>query len=312
MATKPFVINPFLTGITTAFRNPSAALIADAVLPRVPVGKEEFGYNTFPTEDAFTVPDTRVGRTSKVNQVEFSASRQTSQTQDYGLEDPIPYKDIENARDSGYDPEARATEVLTDLILLDREVRAAGLVFNANSFASGSKTTLSGTGQWSDTTNSDPIAALENAIDGLLMKPNKLVLGRSVWTALRRHPKVVAAVLGSANSTGRVTRQLLADILEIEEVIVGEGWVNTARKGQTATMARCWGKHAALLYVNPTADTDRGVTFGITAQFGQRTAARYEDKDIGLDGGVAIRVGERVKELVIANTTGYFFQNAIA
>jgi hypothetical protein len=312
MATKPFVINPYLTGITTAFRNPSTALIADQVLPRVQVAAEEFGYNTFPTEDAFTVPDTRVGRTSKVNQVEFSASRTTSQTQDYGLEDPIPYKDIENAAGSGYDPEARATEVLTDLILLDREVRAAGVVFNANSYAAANKATLSGTSQWSDTANSDPVTALENAIDGLLMKPNKLVLGRAVWTALKRHPKVVAAVLGSANSTGRVTRQGLADILEIEEVIVGEGWVNTARKGQTASIARCWGKHASLLYLTPTADTDRGVTFGITAQFGQRQAARYEDRDIGLDGGVVIRVGERVKELVIANTTGYFFQNAIA
>jgi len=312
MAKKPFLIDPYLTGITLAFRNPSTALIADLVLPRVPVAKEEFGYNTFPVEDAFTVPDTRVGRTSRVNQVEFSASRLTSQTEDYGLEDPIPYKDIENARDSGYDPEARATEVLTDLVLLDREVRAANLVFALGTYASTNRTTLSGTSQWSDTANSDPVTALENAIDLMIQKPNKLVLGRAVWTQLKRHPKVVAAVLGSANSTGRVTLQGLADILEIEQVIVGEGWVNTARKGQTASLARAWGKHASLLYVNPQADTDRGITFGLTAQFGKRIGARLEDSNIGLDGGVAIRVGERVKELAIANTAGYFFQNAIA
>lgn len=312
MATKPFKIDPVLTGITTAFRNPSASLIADLVLPRVQVNKEEFGYNVFPTEDAYTIPDTRVGRTSKVNQVEFSADRQTSMTQDYGLEDPIPYKDIENAAGSGYDPEGRAAELLTDLILLDREVRAANLVFALGSFAAACRTTLSGNAQWSDATNSDPVTALENAIDGLLLKPNKLVLGRSVWTTLKRHPKVVAAVLGSANSTGRVTRQGLADILEIQEVVVGEGWVNTARKGQAASMARAWGKHAALLYINPTADTDRGLTFGLTAQFGKRVGMRREDEQIGLDGGVAIRVGERVKELVVANNAGYFFQNAIA
>ena len=312
MAKKPFLIDPVLTGIALAFRNPSTALIADLVLPRVPVAKEEFGYNTFPTEDAFTIPDTRVGRTSRVNQVEFSASRQTSQTEDYGLEDPIPYKDLENALGSGYDPEGRAAEVLTDLILLDREVRTANLVFALNTYASTNRTTLSGTSQWSDTANSDPVTALENAIDGMILKPNKLVLGRAVWTQLKRHPKVVTAVLGSANSTGRVTKQGLADILEIQEVVVGEGWVNTARKGQTASLARAWGKHASLLYVNPQADTERGVTFGLTAQFGKRIGARLEDPNIGLDGGVAIRVGERVKELVIANTAGYFFQNAIA
>lgn len=311
MAKKPFVIDPYLTGITVAFRNPSAALIADRVLPRVQVLKEEFGYNSFDSADAFTIPDTRVGRTSAVNQVEFGATRLTDQTEDYGLEDPIPYKDIENASGTQYDPEARATEVLTDLILLDREVRTAGKVFGTANYAAANKTTLVGANQWSDTT-SDPVKALEDAIDGLMMKPNKLVLGRAVWTMLKRHPKVVSAVLGSANSTGRVTAEKLAEILEIQEVIVGEGWINTARKGQTASMARAWGKSAALLYINPNADADRGITFGFTAQFGQRVSGRIVDENIGLDGGVKIRVGERVKEKVVANTLGYLFDAAIA
>lgn len=312
MAKKPFVIDPYLTGITVAFRNPSAALIADKVLPRVQVNKEEFGYNSFDANDAFTIPDTRVGRTSAVNQVEFGATRLTDQTEDYGLEDPIPFKDIENARESGYDPEGRATEVITDLILLDREVRAANKVFSTSTYAAGSKTTLAGVNQWSDTANSDPVTVLENAIDGMLVKPNKLVLGRAVWTALKRHPKVVTAVLGSANSTGRVTAERLAEILEIQEVVVGEGWINTARKGQTASMARAWGKSAALLYINPNADADRGITFGFTAQFGKRVAMRYEDIKIGLDGGVIVRVGERVKEKVVASNLGYLFDAAIA
>jgi len=111
----------------------------------------------------------------------------------------------------------------------------------------------------------------------MLVKPNTFVLGRSVWTAVKRHPKVVAAVLGSASSSGRVTKEALADVLEIDRIIVGEGWVNTARKGQTANMVRCWGKHAALLYVNPNADTERGITFGLTAQWGTRIAAKRED-----------------------------------
>ena len=34
--------------------------------------------------------------------------------------------------------------------------------------------------------------------------------------------------------------------------------------------------------------------------------------DVGLQGGVRIRTGERVKELVIAKDVGYFIQNAVA
>jgi hypothetical protein len=33
---------------------------------------------------------------------------------------------------------------------------------------------------------------------------------------------------------------------------------------------------------------------------------------LGLRGGVRVRVGESVKELVIAKDLGYFFENAIA
>jgi hypothetical protein len=311
MAKRPFVTNPFLTGITLAFKNPSTALIADTVLPRVPVGKETFAYNTFPDSDAFTVPDTLVGRAGRVNEVEFTADRKEASTEDHGLEDPIPYSDIEEADGTGNDPEGRATEVLTDLLLLGREVRAANLVFNANSYAAANKTTLAGNTQWSDTANSDPVKALEDAIDSMLVKPNQLILGKAVWSILKRHPKVIAAVLGAANTSGRVRAQDLAEVLELEKIVVGEGWINTARKGQAAVMARAWGKHAALVYTNPMADTERGITFGLTAQRKTRIAGRFEDEKFGLEGGVRIRVGERVKELVVAPSAGYFFQNAI-
>ncbi len=312
MAKKPFVTDPYLTGITLAFSNPSSALIADQVLPRVPVDKEEFSYNTFPTEDAFTVPDTRVSRIGAVNEVEFGADRLTDQTENYGLEDPVPQQDIDNAANTNYDPLGRSTEVLTDLILLDREVRTASTVFNAANFAVGNKETLVGNQQWSDSVNSTPVKDLEDAMDTMLLKSNLLVVGQAVWRVLSRHPEVVEAVFGSASTKGRVKPQDLADVLGLQKVLVGEGWVNTARKGQAAVMARAWGKSAALLYINPNADNNRGATFGFTAQFGKRTAARYFDEKIGLDGGVRVRVGEKVKEKIIAPTLGYLFDAAIA
>ena len=44
----------------------------------------------------------------------------------------------------------------------------------------------------------------------------------------------------------------------------------------------------------------------------RRVLKAVEDPDIGLQGGHRIRVGERVKELVIAKDLGYFVQNAVA
>src|ERR1700732_4500664 len=120
---SPIPVIPFLTSIAVNYKN--SRLIADEVLPRVPVGKQDFRYLQFSLGDSFTVPNTLVGRTSKPSQAEFGATAVTASTRDYALDNPIPNVDIENAVGTGYDPEARGTEVTTNLILLDREVRAA-------------------------------------------------------------------------------------------------------------------------------------------------------------------------------------------
>ncbi|KNE88004.1 hypothetical protein PSTG_18602, partial [Puccinia striiformis f. sp. tritici PST-78] len=104
--------------IAIAYRNTS--MIADEVLPRVPVGKAEFKWWEYDLGQGFTVPNTNVGRTSQPNQVEFDAEEKTSSTNDYGLDAPVPQSDIDNAP-ANYDPLGRAAERTTDLILLDRE-----------------------------------------------------------------------------------------------------------------------------------------------------------------------------------------------
>jgi hypothetical protein len=135
-----------------------------------------------------------------------------------------------------------------------------------------------------------------------------------VWTILRQHPKVVQAILGNTNNAGVVNLQQVADLLEIENLLVGKGWSNSAKRGQTPTMARLWGKFAALLYIDPNANSAQGaMTFGITGQWGTRIAGTIEnDPSIGMRGGTRVRVGEAVKELVLASDAGYLFSAAVA
>jgi len=310
MANAPFPIQPALTAIATRFRN--EAMIADMVLPRVPVAAQEFKYFAHTMAEDFTLPDTRVGRRSRPNEVEFTATELTSATEDFALDDPIPMADLMNAP-ANMDPEGRSVEGIANLLALDREVRAANLVFNTNSYATGNKATLSGTSQWSDFTNSNPIDAMLIAMDAMVMRPNIAVFGRAVWTKLSQHPRICKAVFGNNTDAGIVTRQQLAALLELSEVIVGEGWVNTAKRGQTPTMTRVWGKLGALLHRDGQADT-RGnrTTFGFTAQFGDRVAGSIEDRDIGMRGGRRVRVGESVRELITNNTLGYLFIDAVA
>lgn len=316
-STASFPINPELTSIAIAYRNPDIDLIADEVLPRRP-GGQKFNWTSYSKDQAYTVPDTAVGRKSEPNVVDFGGTVLTDETTDWGLDDIVPNLDIEAynampkpATGGPISPQAQAALFTTSLIELDREIRVANLVFNANTYPSGNRVTLSGTSQWSDPT-SDPVSSILNALDQTLVRANTLLFGRQVFTQLRKHPKIVQAAFRNLAGAGVVSEQAVADIFSVKRVIVGSAWVNNARRGQPANFVRVWGKHAAALFVSSQAATLDQPTFGFTHQFGTRIAGELPEPKMGLRGSVRVRVGESVKEIISAPDVGYFWQNAVA
>lgn len=323
MTRRPFTVDPILTAIAVGFRNPAAFRIADQVLPRVTVGAENFKWTEYPIAEAFNTPDARVGRLGRVQQLTFSGTEKTASVEDYGLDAPIPFSDIEAAAEarsrnvSAYNPEAHSVGMLTDTLENIREVRVASLVHNSASYAADKRITLSGNSQFSDYANSDPIGAIKTGMEATLVyPPNTLVMGRAVWSKISSHPKIVNAVKGNITNAGIITREQFLELLSgegITNLLIGDAWHNTAKPGQAPSLARAWGKHIAMLHLNPMASVEGGgITFGLTADYGGRVSGRIEDKDIGLTGGVRVRTGERVKELIVAKDVGYFIQNAVA
>jgi hypothetical protein len=125
----------------------------------------------------------------------------------------------------------------------------------------------------------------------------------------------VEAIKGTgagADASGTVAREQLAELLEVDQILVGQGWINTAARGQTPNYARVWGKHIAMLYRDTLAGPQRGTTFGFTGQFGTRIAGNTPDPNIGMRGGVVNRVGWSLKELISAPDLGYLITNAVA
>lgn len=316
MPQYPFPVSDRYTAVAIAYRNTD--LIADMVLPPTPVLDRNFQYLLHNKDESFTVPDTRVGRRGAPNQISFGATSQASATEDYALEDPIPQDDIEAAQSGdipGLDPVGKSTEYLTNLIELDKEIRVANLVFANGTYPTANKVVLSGTSQFSDYTNSNPVSVLMAYLDIPLMRPKQMVLGQDAWRVIRQHPRVVEAVKGTGagvNAQGTISREQLAELLEIDEIIVGKGWVNTARRGLPATYARVWGKHIALLYKDVLAGPQQGTTFGMNAMWGTRIAGQIPDPNIGMRGGVKNRVGMSCKEIITAPDLGFFIQNAVA
>lgn len=304
----PFTPDTFLSAIAIAYRNTD--LIADEVMPRSPVDKYDFAWTKYDIAERFTIPSTLVGRKSRPNQIDYKTTEEKSSVEDYGLDSPVPQADISNAKNN-YSPLAHAAEATTDLILLDREVRVANMVFNTKNYSASNQKTLSGATQWSNDSSS-PLTDISSALDSMIVRANVLVLGNDVASRLCQHPKVVRAFNGSTGEDGIVPIEFLREILRLEQIHIGTSWVNMIKPGKEPVLQRVWGNHASLLYVNKNATTQSGVTWGLTAQFGDRVSGTIPEPNMGLRGGQMVRVGESVKEICVAKHAGYFFQNAIA
>ena len=320
LASAPFETHDRMTQIAMTERPKD--FIADQVMPIVKTAYK-FKYTLGDNDDQFSLPQTRASRAGRLNEVEFGADLADGSTEDRGLIAFVPYRDIDEARQqqSAWDPIAQASMGLGNLMALDREKKVATTVFRDSNYDADQRATLAGAAQWSNKA-SDPLAAMIEAMDTCITRPNTLVLGQPVWSVLRRHPVIVEAIKATgagaggdgAQAAGLVGRQALAELLEIEQVLVGAAWNQTANRGQNANYGRLWGKHAALLHIRrPTGSQDAMPTWGFTAEASAREVSMSDEPSRGIKrGSRAIKISESCKEIVSWKRAGYFFKNAVA
>jgi hypothetical protein len=309
---QPFVIQPRLTRIAMAFSQPG--MIADAVCPRVNTMGELFQYTKVSLKELISVPDTKIGRTGAANQVEFSQFDETDRTEDHGIEVPVPVKDIDNAAQANAaDPLANATLQGQELMTLAREKRVATLINTAGNYANGYKLTLDGTSgkyHFDDVTNGTPVAQMQDARDGMVIRPNTIVMDQPTWTKISRHPETVAKVLPTAISTkGQVTIAQFAELMEVDQMLIGQAWYDTAKKGQTEVPARIWGNFLAMLHINRALNGTQTVmpTFCFSATWEGLQVGTYFDPKRGVKGVQVVKVVDQIKELISWQTAGYLF-----
>ena len=296
--------------IAIGYKNPDYTLIADDVLPRIPVGLKEFKYLGYDEAEMYSVPDTRVGSRSAPNQVEIEGEEKTASCVDFGIDIPLDNDTVKTAEAAGHKPRDRAIMRATSIVQLDRELRVAKLVADPALYHNEQKLALAGASMFTDPA-SDPIGIIQSMLDAAWMRPNQLTFGFGPWSAFRKHPKVVKAINKNDGGEGMVSRAAVADLFEVKRILIGEGRVNIAKPGLAPQMARVWGAIVAGQFIDSSVSAETGgVTFGFTAQYGTRIAGSMP-ANIGLRGGQFFRSGETVKELICARRAGFLISNVV-
>lgn len=297
-------VDAALSNLSLAYKNHS--YIADLVVPAVPVGKSTDLYWVYGKE-GFRAPDSKRGKGAKANAITWGLSTSTYSTEYHSLREFLDQDELDD-QDPGIDLRADSVMLETELLKLRREVDAAALLFNATNMT-GYTGALAGSTQWSHT-DSTPILDVEtqrgNIIKRTGQRPNTLILGYEVFAALKSHPKLLDAL--KYTNLGVVTTQLMAELFEVDRVIVGMAAQDTAAEGQAESMSYVWGKYALLAYINPNPGRKM---LSLAYSFQKMNLQTQVYKEEGLD-GEWVETGEKYDQKLIAPAAGYLWSAAVA
>ncbi len=293
-----------LSGVSIKYTNDE--LIADQVLPVVPVKKESDKYYIYTRN--WKLPQSKRAAGAEANEVEWNLSTSTYQCEEYALKDLIPDRVRDNA-DNPLDMDIDTTENLNELVQLGREKRVADIVFGSANY--GTQTSaLSGTNQWDDYAGSDPIGdvraakAIVHAATGKM--PNVMVMGYQVFLKLLDHPDVLERI--KYTQKGLVTADLLASLFEVEKILVGKALYDTTQEGVAESLGYVWGKSVALVYSQPSPGLKK-VSFGY--QFQSRGFRTKKWREEGREGDF-IETGEIRDEKLVAAACGYLYTTVVS
>jgi hypothetical protein len=309
-----------LTNISVGWSNGSQ-MAGPALFPSVPVRKQSDKYFIFGRE--MWLPENGDVRApgSIANEVPgLELSTDTYYAQEHALQVPVTDEERENS-DAPLAPDRDATELVTRRILLGREVAMKTLATTAANYASTNTTTLSGTSQWNDYVNSDPIANMRTAKSAvharIFEEVNVGVIPYQVMTVLEDHPDFLERVKYSERAIFSPT--LLSALLGVEKIVVPGVGYNSANEGATPSLGYLWGKDVVFAWV-PARPGLRIPAYGYEFTWGRQFVDRWREEQRVSD---LIRCRRRYDIKITAkgdagtadaalSIAGYLIKNAIA
>lgn len=249
---------------------------------------------------------------SAYNRSDWTFTDHSFKCQENGIEEPVD--DSENDFATTYfDAELVSSQIASDVILRNQEVRIAALVFDTNTF-----TPTPVTNEWDDANNSTPIKDIntgKQAIrDATGLIANTLVIAYATYLDLSESKDIIDRIKYSnpefARTAGQVTPQLLAQVFGLADVLVGSATTNTANEGQSVVLGDIWNREYAMLCCvakdNVVEEPCIGRTFAAKNDGGLLTIETYREEQVR---GDVVRARQSTDEQIILPEAGYLLSN---
>lgn len=292
--------------------------VASQVLPVMDVASQAGNFGKIPIEQLLQERDTKRAPGSGYARGNWTFDKATYACEEHGAEEPVDDRESQMYADY-FSAEGVSTMRAFSAVLRNAEKRVADLLFNATTW-DGAALTTDITHQWDKTADAVPINDVEAAVhkiyDGSGLWANALIINRKVFRNLRNVDQIIERInsegAGQASKPSDITAQMLAQVFDLDYVIVAGNSRNSAKEGQSATPVQIWDGEYAMVAKIATSGDMREPCVGRTFHWSQDgssiggTVESYRDENVR---GDIIRVRHDVDELVLYKEAGHLLSN---
>ena len=237
-----------LSNLSIAYIQSESDFVFSQLTRAIPSDNQTNYYAVYTKEDFFRdEAEKRAPMTESVGSG-FRVSTSSYRCEEYAFHKDIP-DEVRNNADAPFNVDNDARKFVDQKLLIKRDVLLAAEIFGTGKWATD---VAGGTdfNQWDDWGSSNPVMDIEDGRDAIhsvtSFDPNAILLGRQVWRQLKHHPYLLELI--KYTQRGVLTQELIASLLEIDKLVIGQSLKATNVEGATAAYAYNYGKHALLMY----------------------------------------------------------------
>jgi len=311
MSQQKAIIDKLLTNVSSMYI--PEGFISESIFPVVE-SMQKTGLLAKYGNDHLRIQQTVIGGGGEYGRVKTIVRSNSSYSiEGHGLEGLVTEDDYSNV-EKPYDAEQDETFGITSTIMVGKEKGLADTLGDTSIVTQ--NVTLSGTSQWNDYANSDPVddilTARKTVKSGCGFEPDLGIMDWDTAETLRYHPQILDALGFKDNRPGGLNDKELASVLKVKRLLIGQSSYEAAKKGQTSDLQPIWGKNVILAKM-PEKAKKRQTSFGYCFKLKGRKARRVFKWSVNNPpNSKAILVDDHYDFAITNVAAGYLIKDAIA
>jgi hypothetical protein len=303
-------VDTLLSNFSVLFKND--AYIGTELLPEVQVEKQSNRYAVWDIRDQLAYPDDSVAKNGDVKQLSSNVDLSNSYIADpFALEELVDVDTIDNA-DAPLAPLTYATMKVLDGIAWNQERRCISVLTTTGNYGSNFLSIPVGS-EWNSAGGGNPVFNIQTAEASILSGPTPTkkigFCSYDVYLCLARHPQI--RDLHKYTQAGLMPPAYIAQLFNLDALLVGRAWKDTANPGQTLAKARMWPNVFGIVNVmsQPAKDS---YSFGATFRWGAPFTEVAWERRKGRRGSYVTKCSKAYQSKVTAPYAGYLLTNCLA